>query len=264
MKWRPYWHLFKASVREDSANPAQVAASIGVSVFRVFLLSAIYAVAYKYGKAGLSYQNAIWSLAVYFAFIINLGIRDLFKVVERDVQSGEVELQLIKPLDWRLVKVCQVLGKNCIEFGLQLIVLPVFLLLTVGRADTSFWTVSFIASFILLTLFAIVSAACLFMTIGLAAFWLNDAQSVFRLFDKTVLVFGGGFVPIALLPQLVQKIVRFSPFGVYAAPTQLFNPAIAATLGLYICSALFWTGCLIMLNDHMWHRAQAKIEVNGG
>lgn len=264
MNWRPYWGVLVSSAREDSANPKQIVASIGVSIFRVFLLTAIYAVAYKFGGASLTYQNAIWSLAVYFAFIINLGIRDLFKVVEQDVQSGEVELQLIKPLEWRLVKICQLIGKNGIEFILQLLVLPTFLFLTIGQPDISFWSAIFLASFVVLTLFSIVSASYLFMSIGLSAFWLNDSKSVFRLFDKTILVFGGGFVPIALLPHIVQDAVRLSPFGVYAAPTQLFNPNIAAALPAYLLSAVFWTAALILISNFIWHRAQARIEVNGG
>lgn len=264
MNWRPYLRVLTASARENSANPRQIVAAISVSLFRVFLLSAIYAVAYKFGKAGLSYENAIWSLAIYFAFIINLGIRDLFKAVEQDVQSGEVELQLIKPLDWRLTKICQAIGKNCIEFTLQLIVLPLFLLLIVGVPDVSFWSPMFLLSFVVLTVFAVVSACCLFMCVGLTAFWLNDAKSVFRMVDKTILVFGGAFVPIALLPPAIQTVVRFSPFGVYAAPTQLFNPAVTSVLTGYLLSAVFWTICLILLNNLMWRRAQSRIEVNGG
>src|SRR2546421_12224258 len=120
MRWRPYWSVAKAAARENSANAKQIAASIGLALARIFLLSAIYVVAYRYRRVNLSYENAIWSLAVWFAFNINLGLRDVFKVVERDVQSGEIETQLVRPLDWRLVKICQVLGKNGLEFLLQL------------------------------------------------------------------------------------------------------------------------------------------------
>lgn len=264
MNWKPYWRVLASSARENSANPRQIVAAISVSLFRVFLLSAIYAVAYKFGKAGLSYENSLWSLAVYFGFILNLGIRDLFKVVEQDVQSGEVEVQLIKPLDWRLVKACQVIGKNCIEFAVQLVVMPIFLLLIVGLPNISFWSPAFLLGFLLLTIFAVVSASCLFMIIGLTAFWLHDAKPVYRIFDKTIMVFGGAYVPIALLPHVAQTIVRYSPFGVYAAPTQLFNPGVTPVLASYLLSAVFWTISLIVLNNFVWHKAQGRIEVNGG
>lgn len=262
--WRPYWRVARTSARENAANPSQLTANIASSLFRIFLLAAIYAAAYRVGTVVLGYENAVWSLAVYFAFIINLGLRDLFRVAERDVQSGEVELQLVKPLDWRLMKVCQVLGKNCVEFALQLLMLPLFLVLIVGLPDVSFWSPAFLVGFAVMTMFSVVSATCLFLSIGLAAFWLNDAQSVFRIFDKAILVFGGGFVPIALLPEVVQTVVRFSPFGVYAAPTQLFNPGISTVLLSYLLSAVAWTAALVLFCGFLWRRAQARIEVNGG
>ncbi len=192
MNWRPYWRIFVASAREDSANPKRIISSLVVAMFRVFLLSAIYAAAYRATNVNLPYQNAIWSLAAYFAFIYTFGIRDLFRVVEQDIQSGEVEVQLIKPVDWRLFKFAQVLGKNSSSFVIQVLIFPFYLLLLVGRPMVSFWSPGILIAFGFLTIFAMISGLFLNMCIGLAAFWLNDAKSVFRLFDKAILVFGGG------------------------------------------------------------------------
>lgn len=263
-QWKPYWHVLKTAAKENATNGRQIGASIALSMFRLFIYAAIYAVAYRFGKVGLTYENVIWSLAIFFAFNINLGIRDVFKLVEREVQSGEIELHLVKPLDWRIVKVCQVLGKNSIEFGLQLVVMPVFLIMVVGIPDISFWSPTLLLGYLLLISFAIISACCLFMTIGLAAFWLNDTMSVSRITERIILIFGGGFVPVALLPQTVQGIVRYSPFGVYAAPTQLFSPGLVTVMSAYIISAGVWTAVLIVLNNMVWRRAQLRIEVNGG
>ncbi len=262
MNWRPYWRIVVASAREDTWQ--RRVGAVAVTFFRVFLLSAIYAAAYQFNKPSLPYQNAVWSLAVYFAFISNLGLRHLFTLVERDVQTGEIEVQLIKPVDWRLAKLCQLLGKNGTVFLVQLFISPIFLLLLINKPDISFWTMPFLLMFFVLTTLAIISASSLFLSIGLAAFWLNDAKSVFRLFDKAILVFGGGFVPIALLPQGVQTFVRFSPLGVYSAPTQLFNPQIASVLPGYVLSAIVWTGVLVYICNVIWKRALLRIEVNGG
>lgn len=264
MSWRPYWYILRASAKESMTNGKQIAASIAVSLFRVSMYAAIYAVAYRYGKANLTYENIIWSLAIFFAFNINLGLRDLFRLVDREVQSGEVEVQLVRPLDWRLTKVCQILGKNGIEFVMLLPVMSLFLAFVTGTPDVSFWSVYFLLGFSLLAVCAVLSACCLFMTVGLAAFWLNDATSVSRLVERIVLIFGGGFVPVALLPHAVQTAVRYSPFSVYAAPTQLFNPGLAGVLAAYIVSAVVWTALLVLLNNAVWHRAQLRIEVNGG
>ncbi len=263
---RPYLHIIRTAAREDSANTKRLVGGILVSVVRVGLIAAVYKVAYQHygGRPGLSYENTVWSIAIYFAFILNLGLRNVFKVVERQVKTGAVEVGVIKPIDWRLARVCELIGKNGIEFLLQLIVLPAFLLLVVGPPDVSYLSAASLAAFGFLTLLAMVAAASMFLTVGLTAFWLNDAQSVFRLLDKIVVVFGGAFVPIALLPHTVQLFVRYSPFGVYAAPTQLFNPALTRAMLPMIISAVIWSIVLVGLCNLVWKRAMVRIEVNGG
>lgn len=263
---RPYLHIIRTAAREDSANAKRLVGGVLVSVVRVGLIAAVYNVAYQHfsGRPGLSYENTVWSIAIYFAFILNLGLRNVFKIVERQVKTGAVEVGIIKPVDWRLARVCELVGKNGLEFLLQLVVLPLFLLLVVGLPDVSHLSWANILAFGFLTVLAMVAASAMFLTVGLTAFWLNDAQSVFRILDKIIVVFGGAFVPIALLPHAAQLFVRYSPFGVYAAPTQLFNPALAHNMGPMLISAAVWSVVLVLLCNAVWRRAMARIEVNGG
>lgn len=265
LRIKPYLHVIRMSSREDRANSIRLVLACGATIARLILLTAIYKVAYQFlGNPDLPFQNALWCIAIYFALMMNLGLRHLFKTVEEDVVSGNVEVGIIKPLDWRLVKVCQLIGKNGLEFLLQLVILPIVLWLLVGLPNVDFWSPQLLLGFAVLGACAIISGASLYMIIGLSAFWLNDAKSINRLVDKAVLVFGGGFVPIALLPDVVQTGVRYSPFGVYAAPTQLFNPAIASVLTQTIIAALVWSVVLLVLTQVIWQRVGRRIEVNGG
>lgn len=264
---RTYWHIFFTALREDSANAKRFLAGMATSVVRIIFIAAIYKVAYAHGtrsSGGLSYANAMWSISVYFAFILNLGIRNVFKIVDREVRTGVVEVNIIKPIDWRLSKVCELLGKNAVEFLGQLVVLPVLLLALVGTPDMSYMTPIGVAAFALLTVLAMVSAAALFLTVGLTAFWLDDATPTYRIIDKLALIFGGGFVPIALLPHAAQAFVRYSPFGVYAAPTQFFNQRIMPVLGSTVAAAVLWSAALLLVCQVVWRRALVRIEVNGG
>ena len=264
-KIRPYWRILAVYSRADSANPIRFGVAIAIQVVRVVFIAAIYRVAYNHAPIGLlSYPNAVWSVAAYFAFIMNLGLRNLFTIVNNDVLSGIVEIALIKPLDWRLSKVCILIGSNGREFLVQLLVMPLILLLLVGPPNLSHLSPVVDISFLVLMLLAIVTASSMFLTVGLCAFWLNDAQPVYRILDKVALIFGGGFVPIALLPVAAQTFVRFSPFGVYAAPTQLFNPGIVPHLPVTLISAVVWSVVLVGLCQWVWLRAQERIEVNGG
>lgn len=264
---RAYWHIFFTALREDSANAKRFLAGMAASVVRIVFIAAIYKVAYALGSkssGGLSYANAMWSVSVYFAFLLNLGIRNVFKIVDREVRTGVVEVNIIKPISYRLSKVCELLGKNAVEFLGQLVVLPLLLFVLVGAPDMSFMTPLGVLAFMLLTVLAMVSAASLFLTVGLTAFWLDDATPTYRIIDKLSLIFGGGFVPIALLPHVAQAFVRYSPFGVYAAPTQFFNQNIMPVLGATIVAAVAWSAALLVMCNYVWHRALVRIEVNGG
>jgi ABC-type uncharacterized transport system permease subunit len=262
---KPYLHIIRTAAREDNANGKRLAGGVLVTVIRVSLIAAIYKVAYAHaGSVGLSYANAVWSIAVYFTFILNLGLRNIFKVVDQAVQTGAVEVGIIKPIDWRLSKISELLGKNGLEFLVQLVVLPVYLLFLVGPPEVGHLSLASVSAFLLLTTLAMVTALAMFISVGLTSFWLNDAQPVYRILDKLAIIFGGGFVPIALLPHVAQLFVRYSPFGVYAAPTQLFNPNVIPVLLPTLLSAVTWSVILVFFCQFIWRRAMLRIEVNGG
>lgn len=260
-----YWYVMRMSAREDRANPIRLAGSALLGVIRMLLLAAIYKIAYSaQGHVGLPYANAVWSIGLYFALIIGLSVRNVFKLIDKDVKSGSVEAVLVRPIDWRLTKVCMQIGKNLTEVLVVSVAFFITLWTVVGLPDMSFVTPGFIAGYLLIMLLAIIANSALFVTVGLTAFWLNDAMPTFRIVDKIILVFGGAFVPIALLPQVVQDVVRYSPFGVYAASTQLFNPGLVAHLLPTIISSFIWTVVTVLFCNWVWQRVQSKIEVNGG
>jgi ABC-2 type transport system permease protein len=253
------------SSKEDRANPVRIAGSVFIGVVRMIMLAAIYKVAYDTaGGANLPYANAMWSIGLYFALVIGLGTRNIFRLIDRDIKSGAVETGLIKPLDWRLTKVSMLLGKNLLEAALLTVAFSITLAILTGLPEMGYVTPGFVGGYLILLVLAIVASSALFTAVGLTAFWLNDAMPTYRIVDKVILIFGGAFVPIALLPEIVQEIVRYSPFGIYAASTQLFNPGLVQTLLPTIISSLFWTAVTVYFSNWVWKKASQRIEVNGG
>jgi len=260
-----YWKVMMMSAREDRANPLRIAGSVGLGVVRMILIAAIYKVAYELTHTtALPYENAIWSMGLYFAFIVGLSVRNVFRLIEKDVKDGNVEVSLIKPLDWRAVKICQQIGKNLLEFSVLVVAFFATLAIVVGFPDISHFSPVFIGGYLLIMLLAILSASAMFLMVGLTAFWLNDSQSVYRIVDRTIMVFGGSFVPIALLPGAVQDVLRYSPVGVYGASTQLFNPGLVKYLIPTLIASAAWSVVLLFFCQLVWRRAERRIEVNGG
>lgn len=262
---KAYWRVLLTSAREDGANPKRLISTVLQMIARVLLVVAIYRVAYAYSpNHALGFTNAMWTIGLCFAFFLNLGIRNIYQPVEREIKDGTVETSLIKPLDWRMVKVLQLLGKSGVEFLIQLIVLPTVLLIAVGPPGLTHLTPMLAASFVLIFFMSVVTAASLFLIVGLSAFWLNDAKSVFRIVDKMALICCGTFVPLALMPDVMQQIVRFTPFSIYAAPTRVFDPTFPPNLLPTLLIGAFWLCAMLGLCQFVWSRAGQKIEVNGG
>lgn len=261
-----YWRILLTAAREDGANPKRLISTIVQMVLRVLLVVAIYKAAYAVagGNHALTFTNAMWTIGLCFAFFLNLGIRNIYQPMDREIKDGTVETSLIKPLDWRMVKFLQLMGKSGVEFLIQLVVLPIVLLVTVGPPDMSHITPGLLAIFLLIFFMSVTTAAALFMCVGLSAFWLNDAKSVFRIVDKMALICCGTFVPLALMPEVMQWIVRFTPFNIYAAPTRLFDPTFVPVVVPTLISGALWMAAMLAFCQFVWHRAGRKIEVNGG
>ena len=266
-KARPYWRVFVTAVREDGANPKRLISAVVQMVLRVLLVVAIYKVAYQAAGsngASLGFANAMWTVGLCFAFFLNLAIRNLYQPVERDIKDGSVETSFIKPLDWRAVVFVRLLGKSGIEFLVQLVVLSTVLLLTIGPPSVAHLHPVMAIVFAVLFAMSVTTAGAMFMSVGLSAFWLNDAKSVFRIVDKMALICCGTFVPLALMPDIMQKIVQFTPFYIYAAPTRVFDPTFVPQMGTALLSGAIWMVVMLAFCQFVWRRAGQRIEVNGG
>lgn len=262
---RAYWHVIATSAREDGANPQRLVVSLLQLVLRLGLILAIYKAAYAVNpNPGLQFANTLWSVSIFLAFVLGFDLRNIARVVDLEVKAGTVETGITKPLDWRFVKICEHIGKRGIEFLAQLILLPILLITFVGLPDLSYVTPWMLAANIICVLLAIITIATLFLLVGLTAFWLNDAMPVYRIVDKMAAVFCGSFVPLALLPVVIQQGIMWSPFGIYAAPQQIFNPALGNIIVPTLLSGLFWTAAMLTFSTFVWHRVQRRIEVNGG
>jgi ABC-type uncharacterized transport system permease subunit len=262
---KAYWRILVISAREEGANPRRLISSVVQLLARMALIVAIYHAAYLANpNPGLSYQNTVWSIGFYLTFVLALGLRNITRLIDYEIKAGTVETSLIKPLDWRIVALFRLLGKSGLEFAIQLVLIPALLWATVGLPDISFITWPMVPIFIVLTVLVAVAVAALFATVGMTAFWLNDAMSTYRIVDKAMAAFGGAFVPIALMPVVLQNILRWSPFGVYASPQGFFNPKVSSILLQWFISAVIWAALLVLFCQWVWKRAEKRLEVNGG
>jgi ABC-2 type transport system permease protein len=101
--------------------------------------------------------------------------------------------------------------------------------------------------------------------IGLLAFWLDDVSPLYWLWQKSMFVLGGLFVPLALYPDWLRLVALWSPFSaLVSGPGSMAidpDPKIFALLVLKL------VGCALLAQnalERVMLRGLRRLTVNGG
>ncbi len=181
-------------------------------------------------------------------------------------QSGDITLDLLKPLDFHGQWLSQAAGET--TFRLLFFALPMALLLVplfgVQLPTGDGWW-----QFPLLFLLAFLVNAELNLLAGTASFFLEDITGLMSLKRNTMMLLSGLMVPLHFLPSVLADILQFLPFALIGYyPTMAYVGKLgqghAPTFAAVLVLALAWILALRGLNVWLWHRATSRLEVQGG
>jgi ABC-type uncharacterized transport system permease subunit len=99
---------------------------------------------------------------------------------------------------------------------------------------------------------------------ALPVLWIDDAAPFYWIIDKSILIFGGSYVPLALLPKTFQTFANLTPFGAPMFATQMFYPNFSEQWLSLFAVQIFWIGVLFLVISFVFSRAQLKLSINGG
>ena len=184
--------------------------------------------------------------------------------IGRDIQSGNIVLALIRPMDFRRNVFWSFSGTLVTNFLFTF--LPTFVVVAVvthGAVHMGLNLLYFVVSVILAILinFSIdffVSTICIYTE----SIWgINMMKQVI------VLLLSGATIPLAFFPDTLRRVVEHLPFqAVYNAPLSLLLNAdpdikdVAVTLG----TQLAWCIGTFIISKLFWSISLRRITVNGG
>ncbi|MEK7526739.1 MAG: ABC transporter permease [Patescibacteria group bacterium] len=262
---KKYLSILNFSFREVVYYPQKLQSTVIIVPFRIMVLLAVYTYTFNYvGKTvnGINASIAVWSIAIYYILLF-AQFRGIFKTINDEIKRGSIETQLNKPYNYLVYKFWEHLGKGLPSFIISfVIVIPLLLFFTKGLPiDLSIERL--FASVILIVGGSLVSAA-LYILISLPALWIDDAQPFFWVVDKSILIFGGAYIPVALLPQSFQNLANLTPFGAPMFATQMFNPSFIDNWLTLVLIQLCWTIVLFAFVAFLFMKAKERLSVNGG
>ena len=180
------------------------------------------------------------------------------------VQDGTLSGELIKPIHPMLTST---LVYDVAYKTLNLIILtPIWIVLTfLFKPDFASVSISGILSAIPILLLGYMINFLLSGTITSLAFWTTRVYSIHEFYYALILLFAGQFVPLQLMPEVIQNIARFLPFQLFMyIPIQIIQGHL--TTGEIIqgyISGIIWLAVALTLFHLVWREGVKRYSAVG-
>ena len=211
---------------------------------------------------GYSMKQMIWYVIITEVLWMSLNGRNLCKKIADDVRGGNIAYNINKPYNYILYSAFSHLGGVTIKFVILAIIgsfVGVFALH--GLPNIS--VLKFLVVLITMILATFISIF-LIIFIGLISFYIEDANPLYWVYSKFILILGTLF-PIEFFPKLLQPIVSYSPIYVVSyGPAKLFvnfNWTLAIQVIISQIIYLFFAYLICLL---LYRKGVRHLNVNGG
>lgn len=252
-------------VKDRINYPVRLLADTLTNVARCGVLLLLYYYVFNL-KGGVinntTFIVAAWSIFLYFSFM-NLGLRNIARLIMADVQSGNVEVLLNKPISYLLYRSWWQIGAGLYPFVLITTLGSLALYFIIGLPETM--TIAlFLPTLLLTLLLACILSLLIYMIVGLLSFWVIDINPIYWIVDKMVMILGGSYLPVALFPVFLYKISIYSPFGASQLITHSVYESWQTNWYWLVLIQVFWIIVLGIFTFIMFSKVRKKVSINGG
>ncbi|MBQ8927503.1 MAG: ABC-2 family transporter protein [Oscillospiraceae bacterium] len=228
-----------------------------------FLWRSIYDSAGTDAVGGMTFTDTLIYLVLATALF---GFMEMYAVWEigRSIQSGQIVLDLLKPIPYRRYLFWSYSGSFVTQFCFTF--LPTFLvvaLVTHGAIHFGLNLLFFVVSVVL----AVSINYSIDFLVGTICLYTESIWGINIMKQVIVLLLSGATIPLAFFPAALRQVVNCLPFAsIYNAPlTLLLEPRpeprmVLETLGMQ----LLWAVVMNILSKGFWRISLRQITVNGG
>lgn len=220
-----------------------------------------------YGSAGqihgLTFNQAFIYLALAGSIFNSLKTYVDWQM-SRDIITGNVAVNVIKPIDFQLNMFFRAAGTFTFNFGT--ITLPSALMLFLVFGADLEWGIGLLLFPVSLVLAFAISFALDYM-VGLSSFYTESIWGISMTKEIIVTLLAGALVPLQFFPEPAQVVLRLLPFqAIYNIPlTMVVSPNLpmlefVQMLGLQV----FWIAVLFGAGRLFYNRASRALFINGG
>lgn len=180
------------------------------------------------------------------------------------IRSGEVAMDILKPLDFQNARFAEIMGSSLFEGGIIVLMAGSVAVIFSGiklPADVLTWIWFLLSLF--LAMFVKFGIVYLF---GLCCFWTDSVYGISLARAALTNLLSGALVPLIFFPEWLQTICRFLPFqATVSMPSSIFLEHATGMERLQIIGVqAFWAAFLWVAGKLLWSRAVRKVTIYGG
>jgi ABC-2 type transport system permease protein len=208
---------------------------------------------------GMTIAQMLWYLTITEAIAMS-GPR-VSQLVDEDVRTGAIAVQLLKPFSYPLYRLSTNIGERLVRFAINLLCGASVALIFVGPLTID-WFILPVSFVTILFAFAIDFLAQ--FCIGLGAFWLEDTSGLLLIYSRLTMILGGLLMPLELFPEALQRIAHALPFWTVYGVAKIFVKGQMLP-ALYLVAAQLLTICSLMLvATFIYSFAMRRVASHGG
>lgn len=262
---KKYWRHFVLAIQETIAYRAAYLINVlsGALAYVVifFVWAAVFGANPRVGGLTWTSMKAYLLISLFTGALIS-GYSE-FRI-SRQIRTGNIVVELLRPVGFLGANLAVTLGNSLTE-GVLAGVLLIGFVLTLGLVplppDGEAW-----AGFLLAMPLSYLTKFLVLFIFSLFCFWTNSFMGLNWLRKAIADFFSGALIPLSFFPDGLRDLALALPFqGIVALPASLWlGQRHGADLWLGLGTQLAWVVVLVLIAKVVWHRALAKVTIQGG
>lgn len=184
--------------------------------------------------------------------------------IEKRLQSGDIALDLARPVSYRVQLLMNNIGTSLSEIALNAV--PILLASALFLKVSPPLSPAHLGAFLLLLLGGLFISFYISYLIGLIAFYFLRAEYLSWLVGTAQLFLAGGYIPLWFYPDWLRAIAEAAPFKLMLyTPIAIYMGRIPLSeFGSALLALLLWLAGLVVLESWLWRRTVHRLVVQGG
>lgn len=184
--------------------------------------------------------------------------------ISKKILSGDVAVDLLKPLDFQRARAAETIGASLMEGVLAALLIGAGFMLGGGIMLPA--SPLMMALFLISLIASLLIKFCIVYLAGLICFWTSNSIGVAWMRAAVTNFLSGAIIPLSFLPGWLESITKLLPFqGIVNIPTSIYLERISAFEAVQsVTLQLFWIALLWLAARGMWSFAVRQVTIYGG